>query len=131
VVRANPSTWRHLSPCHDGDQRRGGRSAHVTRHGKASTSKRLLSDDPFAYRAESDGPVPPALLVRPARNDSACRRWNICRRRRDCIEELFAAGPGNAGGRGLLAELKTDPGPLDLETLLIEIGQWACQRPVR
>jgi hypothetical protein len=51
----------------------------------------------------------------------------------DRLEELFAAGPGNvgiAGGRGLLAELKADPGPLGLETLLTEIDKLGCVRAV-
>ena len=40
------------------------------------------------------------------------------------LEELAGAGrEDGAGGRGLLAELKADPGPLGLETLLTEIAK--------
>jgi hypothetical protein len=47
----------------------------------------------------------------------------------DRLEELAGAAPGD-GGRGLLAELKADPGPLGLETLLIEIAKLGRARAI-
>lgn len=48
------------------------------------------------------------------------------------LEELagMARGGDGAGGRGLLAELKADPGPLGLKTLLTEIAKLGRVRAV-
>jgi TnpA family transposase len=47
------------------------------------------------------------------------------------LEELAASTHGDVGGgRGLLAELKADPGPLGLETLLTEIAKLGRVRAV-
>jgi hypothetical protein len=47
------------------------------------------------------------------------------------LEELAGAGRADvAGGRGLLAELKADPGPLGLETLLTEIAKLGRVRSI-
>ena len=44
------------------------------------------------------------------------------------LEALVADGPGSGGGRGLLAELKADPGQVGLESLLREIDKLAAVR---
>ncbi len=47
------------------------------------------------------------------------------------LEELVGGGRTDvAGGRGLLAELKADPGPLGLETLLTEIAKLGRVRSI-
>ena len=44
------------------------------------------------------------------------------------LEALVVDGPGSGGGRGLLAELKADPGQVGLESLLREIDKLAAVR---
>jgi len=47
------------------------------------------------------------------------------------LEEPAGTARGDvAGGRGLLAELKADPGPLGLETLLAEIAKLGRVRAI-
>lgn len=68
--------------------------------------------------------------------DRAFCEWITVRLPDDCVARLeeLAAGGEDHGRRGLLAELKADPGQVSLETLLREVDKlagsprWGCRR---